>query len=136
MGGATEYPVGHVISIVDDDEASREALAVLIRSLGFAGESFESAAEFLAWPRLPETSCLIADINMPGMTGVELYRHLLRVGCPIPTILITAYPEDEGRARAMADGVIAYLSKPCSERALLGCVQSALQLSEGGHDPT
>lgn len=128
--------MGQVISIVDDDEASREALGVLIKSLGFTGEVFGSAAEFLASPRLPQTSCLIADINMPGMTGVELYRYLVKVGCPIPTILITAYPEDSGRARAVADGVIAYLSKPCSERALHGYVESALQLGKGGHDLT
>jgi FixJ family two-component response regulator len=133
-GYSAGVPVRSVISIVDDDEASREALAVLIKSLGFVGESFESAAAFLAWPRRAETACLIADINMPGMTGVELHRHLVKVGCRIPTILITAYPEDAGRARALADGVIAYLSKPCSEYVLLECVQSALQLGKADHD--
>lgn len=121
--------MGPVVSIVDDDEASRQALAALIKSLGYTGESFASAGEFLAWPRLFETSCLIADINMPGMTGIELHRHLVKVGCPIPTILITAFPEEASRARALADGVIAYLSKPCSEGTLLGYVQSALQLA-------
>lgn len=128
--------MGQVISIVDDDEASREALAVLIKSLGFAGETFGSAAEFLASPRLPQTACLIADINMPGMTGVELYRYLVRMDYRIPTLLITAYPENAGRARALADGVIAYLSKPCSESELLECVKSALQLGQRGHDLT
>ena len=120
-----------VIAIVDDDEASREALGFLIKSLGFCGEAFASAAEFLGWERLPETGCLIADINMPGMTGVELHRHLVKTGRAIPTVLITAYPDDSVRDRALADGVIAYLSKPCGESALLACVHSAL----GTHNP-
>ena len=118
--------VGPVIALVDDDEASREALGLLIKSLGFSGEVFASAAEFLGWKHLSETACLITDINMPGMTGVELHRHLVNAGCTIPTVLVTAYPDDSVRERALADGVIAYLSKPCSESALLSCVHSAL----------
>jgi FixJ family two-component response regulator len=125
-GYAAGLLVSAMIAIVDDDEASREALGFLTKSLGFPSEVFASAAEFLGWKRLSETACLIADINMPGMTGVELHRQLVKSGCSIPTVLVTAYPDDSVRERALADGVIAYLSKPCSESALLSCVHSAL----------
>jgi FixJ family two-component response regulator len=117
-----------VISIVDDDDESREAVALLVKSLNFAVETFAFAADFLAWPRLRETSCLIADVNMPGMSGVELHGQLVALGHAIPTILITAYPDDSVRARALADGVIAYLSKPCSDYLLLDLVRSALNV--------
>ena len=127
-------PVSPVIAIVDDDESSREALGLLIKSLGFSGEIFASAAEFLGWERFPETACLIADINMPGMSGMELHRHLVKTGRSIPTALITAYPDDSVRDRALADGVIAYLCKPCSERALLACIHSALQARKSDQD--
>lgn len=115
-----------LVSVVDDDDASRVAVAVLLNSLGFAVETFESAADFLAWPCLRHTSCLIADVHMPGMTGVELHRRLVALGHALPTILITAYPDDAVRARAIADGVIAYLAKPCSDAALLDVVRAAL----------
>src|SRR5262249_2291457 len=109
-----------LISIVDDDEGTREALAVLTRSFGFVAEPYSSAAEFLASNRVPMTACLIADVNMPGMTGLQLHRRLMRLGHAIPTVLITAYPDDAVRARAFRDGVIGYLSKPCSDATLLG----------------
>jgi FixJ family two-component response regulator len=115
-----------LISIVDDDDESREAVAVLVRSLDFAVETFACAADFLAWPRLRETSCLIADVNMPGMSGVELQCQLVRLGHTIPTILITAYPDDAIRARALANGAVAYLCKPCDQHVLLDLVCSAL----------
>jgi FixJ family two-component response regulator len=134
-GYSTGLLVSGVIAIVDDDEASREALGLLIKSLGFSGEVFASAAEFLGWPRLLETACLIADVNMPGMTGVQLHRHLVRTACPIPTVLITAYPDDSVRERALADGVIAYLSKPCNASALLEWIHSALQAPNPHHKP-
>lgn len=116
-----------LISIVDDDDASREAVAVLLYSLGFEVETFASPADFLAWPRLRHTSCLIADVHMPGMTGVELQRRLVALGHAVPTILITAYPDDAVRARAIADGAIAYLAKPCSDAVLLDLVRAALR---------
>ena len=81
------------ISIVDDDESIREAMEARMKSLGFHARTFSSAADFLAFPGIEHTSCLIADINMPHMTGVELYRRLVDLGYEIPTILITAYPE-------------------------------------------
>jgi FixJ family two-component response regulator len=119
------------IAVVDDDDDSREAVAVLVKSLGFAVETFSCGDDFLAWPSLRQTSCLIADVNMPGMSGVELHARLAMVGHAIPTILITAYPDETVRARAMADGVIAYLTKPCSDVVLLDLVRSALTGVDG-----
>src|SRR6202522_4519043 len=98
----------------------------LMRSLGYSAEAFPSAADFLASPRLVETACLIADINMPAMTGLELYRHLIDAGYAIPTILVTAYPDDDVRARALNDGVVCYLRKPVDEKRLMQCVRAAL----------
>ena len=118
-----------LISIVDDDESIREALADLIQSVGFRVRSFQSALDFLAFADIRDTSCLIADINMPRMTGVELHRRLVELGHAIPTILITAHPNDGVRARALADGVVSYLIKPFDDEALIGCVRSALQPS-------
>jgi FixJ family two-component response regulator len=130
-----ESSVSPLIAIVDDDAASREALGFLINSLGFSAEIFASAAAFLGWPRLLETACLFTDVNMPGMTGVQLHHHLVKTGCAIPTVLITAYPDASIRDRARADGVIAYLSKPCSPGALLGCIDSALQARRPDREP-
>src|SRR5215470_19465600 len=89
-----------LISIVDDDRFFRESMCRLMRSLGYAVNSFPSAADFLASPRLGETACLIADIHMPAITGLELYRHLVGAGRAIPTILVTAYPDDADQVRA------------------------------------
>ncbi len=116
-----------LISVVDDDEDVREALAGLMKSLGFKVEAFESAMDFLGSPHPGATGCLIADVHMPHMTGVELHRHLVKSGHAIPTILITAYPDDNVRTRALADGVICYLTKPFDEHALINCVRSALK---------
>src|SRR4029077_7617831 len=98
-----------LISIVDDDESMREAIKGLMRSLGYGVEAVASAQEFLSSRHVRGTSCLIADMQMPGMTGLELHRHLLASGRPIPTILITAYPDNGVRERALAAGVIGYL---------------------------
>lgn len=116
----------HLISIVDDDESVREATEALMKSFGFRVQAFASAVDFLASSDIEKTSCMIADINMPQMTGVELYQHLIAQGYAIPTVLITAYPDAKTRARALADGVICYLTKPFADEALLGCVRSAL----------
>ena len=99
-------------------------------SLGYAVEDFASAADFLSFPRLAETSCLIADVHMPAMTGVELHRHLIDVGRDIPTILVTGRPDDVERARALCDGVVCYLGKPISEERLVQCLHSALQCDD------
>lgn len=115
-----------MISIVDDDESVREATEAQMKSLGFNARTFPSATAFLASSHIRETSCLVADINMPETTGVELHGRLLSLGYTIPTILITAYPDDEVRERALADGVICYLVKPFEEDELLRCVHLAL----------
>ena len=115
-----------LISVVDDDESMREALRGLMKSLGFTAEAFASAEEFLSSRQLLRTSCLIADVQMPGMTGLELHRHLLASGKTIPTILITAYPNEGMRARALGDGVVCYLNKPFDENDLLCCIRSSL----------
>ena len=98
-----------------------------MRSLGYAVEAFASAADFLASPRLTETACLITDVHMPAMTGVELHRHLLDTGRAIPTILVTAYPDEAVRTRALSDGVICYLRKPIDEDKLMRCLGVALE---------
>jgi FixJ family two-component response regulator len=115
-----------LISIIDDDESMREAIKGLMRSLGYRVEAAASAQEFLSSRYVRLTSCLIADMQMPGMTGLELHRHLSASGKPIPTILITAYPDNGVRARALSTGVIGYLSKPFEEDDLLACIRSAL----------
>jgi len=117
-----------LISIVDDDEAVREAIRGLMKSLGYRAEAFASAEEFLNSRNLPGTSCLIADMHMPGMTGLELHRHLMSAGETIPTILVTAYPDESLRQRALADGVVCYLSKPFDENDLLAGLNASLNI--------
>lgn len=112
------------VSVVEDDRFFRESMRRLLRSLGYAVEAFPSAADFLASPRLTETSCLIADVHMPAMTGIELYRHLVTAGHTIPTILVTAYPDDVERAGALNDGVLCYLRKPVAEEYLKQCLRA------------
>ena len=117
-----------LISVVDDDESMREAVRGLMKSLGYTAQAFASGEEFLNSRQLPRTSCLIADVQMPGMTGLELHRHLVASGKTIPTILITAYPNDSARQRALADGVVCYLSKPFDESELLACIRSSINI--------
>lgn len=123
----TGPPTKSLIAIVDDDEQSLEAMTDLLKSAGFSTLAVGSAANFLASRRLVDTACLITDVNMPGMDGFELHRRLVQSGHAIPTILITAYPDETMRTRALSAGIICYLTKPCSEEALLGCVDSALR---------
>ena len=115
------------ISVVEDDRFFRESMSRLLRSLGYSVEAFPSAADFLASARLVETACLIADIHMPAMTGLELYKRLTDAGRAIPTILVTAYPDDDVRARALNDGVVCYLRKPVDEKHLMRCLRAALR---------
>jgi len=121
-----------LISIVDDDESMREAVRGLMKSLGYRVEAAASAEEFLRSPHVRRTSCLITDVQMPGMSGLELHQRLSTSGESIPTILITAYPDDSVRERALAAGVIGYLSKPLDENDLLACIRSALTLARSG----
>lgn len=115
-----------LISIVDDDESVREATRGLMCALGFAAEAFASGEAFLKSGRVKGTACLIVDMQMPGMTGLELHARLAASGRAIPTILITAYPDNRGRARALEAGIDCYLTKPFSEDALLDCIRSLL----------
>jgi FixJ family two-component response regulator len=115
-----------LISIVDDDESVREAVKGLIKSLGYNAAAFSSAEEFLLSRQVQQTACLILDINMPGMSGLDLHRHLASEGASIPTILITAYPDDRIRNSALHDGVLCYMVKPFDEDDLLSCIDQAL----------
>ena len=115
-----------LISIVDDDPSVREGLMDLLRSMGFVAETFDRAIDFLNSNRLHSTSCLIADVQMPGMTGLELNDRLIESGNIIPTILITAFPNPRDMARAQRAGVNCYLTKPFTEFQLLECIREAL----------
>jgi FixJ family two-component response regulator len=131
MAGSSELPKDRMpkrslISVVEDDQFFRESMRNLIRSLDYSVEAFSSAADFLASPRLIETVCLIADVNMPAMTGIELYGRLIDGGYTIPTILVTAYPNDVERAEALKNGVVCYLRKPIDEKHLVRCLRAAL----------
>jgi FixJ family two-component response regulator len=114
------------VSVVDDNLHFRASMQRLMRSLGYSAEAFASAAEFLASSRVQRTACLIADVNMPIMTGIELHRHLVETGQAIPTILVTAYPNEDDRVRAAREGVVCYLRKPIDEDELTVCLRMAL----------
>jgi FixJ family two-component response regulator len=116
-----------LISIIDDDRRFRESLRRLLRSSGYAAEAFPSAVEFLASAGIDETDCVIADINMPTITGIELHNRLVESGRAIPMILITAYPDEAVRSRALNDGVVCYLQKPFDEDDLMRCLRLALE---------
>ena len=119
-----------LVSIIDDDQFVRESTRRLLRSQGYSVEAFASAADFLASPRLVETACLIADVHMPTMSGIGLYRNLVEAGHSIPTILVTAYPNDVDRASALKDGVVCYLRKPVDDKHLIRCLREALNSDE------
>ena len=117
-----------LVSIIDDDEPFRDSMRKIIMLLGYAVESFPSAADFLRSHFVPEAACLVADVNMPGMTGLELHKHLAEQGHEIPTILVTAYFDEIMRERALRDGVAFFLSKPVDDEELEQCIRSALKL--------
>jgi len=129
-------PKKPVISIVDDDEIVREGTLDLVAAMGFAAVAFPSAADFLNSRHLHSTCCLIADVQMPSMTGIELHNRLAESGNTIPTVLITAYPDDRDRARALQAGVVCYLAKPCNYDDLLKCIRSALGPGKGRNENT
>ena len=122
-------PKAPLVSVVDDDEFFRDSMRRLIRSLGYTVEAFPPAGDFLASRRLGETACLIADIHMPVMTGLELYARLIELRHRIPTILVSAYPDGAARSRALHDGIVCYLRKPFDDNDLASCVRKAV---EGG----
>lgn len=129
-------PTKPLIAIVDDDEAVRLALQSLVRSVGLGARVFESAADFLASASLSRVACLLLDVNMPGMSGLALLRQLVASGHAIPTILITANPDDAARAEASRQGALCYLCKPFSEDDLLAWINVALGgAAAGGAKP-
>ena len=115
-----------MISIVDDDKSVRNAARALLKSLGYSPATFASAEEFLQSGRLKETACLITDVQMPGMSGVDLQDHLIASGDRTPVIFLTAFPEEELRERALAAGAFGFLTKPLSEESLIACLDKAL----------
>lgn len=117
-----------LISAVDDDESVREALEGLMRSVGIAVKTFSSAEEFLKSEHVRDTCCLIVDLRMPGMSGLDLQRRLIADRQSMPVIFITAHGSDTvARAEAFRNGAHAFLDKPLSEEALLKAVRSALE---------
>jgi len=117
----------NLISVVDDDESVRRTTTLLIESFGFRAAAFESAETFLNSGHLHDTSCLIIDVQMPGMDGLQLQSHLAAAGCGIPIIFITAYESKDSRQRAMQAGAAAFLGKPFSDEQLLQIIRSALR---------
>lgn len=115
-----------VISIIDDDASVRAALGSLVRSLGFTARTFESAESFLGSSNFAETSCIITDVQMPGMSGLDLQDNLRAAGSAIPTVFITAFPEEHLRARAEAGGAIGFLAKPFDGQALTSLLVNAV----------
>jgi FixJ family two-component response regulator len=120
-------PQASLIAIVDDDESMRESVAGLIRSLGYAATSFASAEAFLGSPRLTEADCLISDVKMKGMSGLDLLAHLRGLRPALPVILISAFIDPEMHRRAMAGQVFRLLGKPFDEVVMVECLRSALE---------
>src|SRR3984885_5470671 len=115
-----------MISVVDEDASTRVATDILLSERGYAVTTFASAAEFLKSRQLDETACVITDVRMPDMSGVELQTVLRNQGRSTPFIFITAFPEESARLRALHDGAVCFLSKPFDAPTLLRCVEAAL----------
>lgn len=117
-----------LISIVDDDALARDGIKELIESLGYKARTFVSAEDFLESGMIAETACLITDLQMPGLNGLELQEALRSQGCCIPIILITAFPNEKHRNRALEGGALDFLSKPFDESSLIQCLAAASKL--------
>jgi FixJ family two-component response regulator len=116
-----------LVAIVDDDDSVRGTLQELLRSAGFSSRAFESAEAFLGSGRQQETACLITDIRMPGMSGLELQARLNAERCRIPTVFITAHGDEEMRLQALRAGAVEFLSKPFDDEVLIECVRTAFE---------
>ena len=125
-------PKGPLIAIVDDDESIRDTTKDLLESAGFSAAAFARAASLLKSRRLSQVSCVIADMRMPTMTGLELLQHLVASNRAIPTILMTAYPDERAQAQAIRANVVGYLIKPFAADELLACVRRAVQRHDVG----
>jgi FixJ family two-component response regulator len=115
-----------MISIIDDDVCARQATEGVMRSAGYAVATYASAEDFLASDHINDTSCLVTDVHMPGLTGVELYQRLRADGFTAPTIVVTGQPDESMRTQVLAAGAIAFLSKPFAKKVLLGYLKAAL----------
>jgi FixJ family two-component response regulator len=115
-----------VIAIVDDDESFRHATLSFVRSLGYSAAAFPSADAFLNSNAVGSTDCLITDVQMPGMSGIELQNRLLAQGNRVPVIFVTAFPETEARGHALRAGAIGFLGKPFADENLINCLNKAL----------
>jgi FixJ family two-component response regulator len=122
-----QLPVTPLISVIDDDESVRMATTALARSLGHAVRSFASAQAFLESAYVDNTSCLIVDVQMPRMSGVELQSALLSQGRRIPIIFMTAFPDEKIRSRVLRSGAVGYISKPFRAQGLIECIDKALE---------
>jgi len=118
-----------VISIVDDDESVREATKSLVRSLGYSAVTFGSAEEFLESAQVMASACLITDVQMPGLSGVELQDRLIADGRSLPMIFVSAFPDERVQRQVLRSGAIAYLRKPFREERLIECIDAALKSS-------
>ena len=116
-----------LIAIVDDEEPVRDATKRLVRSMGYHACTFASADDFLKSEQVHDTSCLITDVQMPGLSGIDLQEHLVARGHCIPIIFMTGYPNDRVRTRAMNAGAVCFLNKPFSEDHFIGCIEKALK---------
>jgi FixJ family two-component response regulator len=125
-------PKGPLVAIVDDDKSIRDTTKDLLESAGFSAAVFARAASLLKSRRLSQVSCLITDMRMPKMTGLELHQRLVASNRAIPTILMTAYPDERSRAQASKANMVCYLIKPFAADALLACVRRALQRHDVG----
>ena len=117
-----------LISIVDDDALAREGIKELAESLGYRARTFISAEHFLESGVIAETACLITDLQMPGLNGLQLQEALRSQGCCVPIILITAFPDEKRRHRALEGGALGFLSKPFDESSLIQCLAIASKL--------
>jgi FixJ family two-component response regulator len=120
-----------MISIIDDDASVRAAVGNLLQSLGYIAQAFESAEEFLRSDYLDRTACVIADVHMPVMSGVELLALLRDQDRRVPFIFITAFPDERIRARAFSAGALGFLTKPFDQNHLIECLEQALRLDDG-----
>src|SRR3974377_2301344 len=117
-----------VISIVDDDALARDGIRELVEALGYKARTFISAEHFLESDVIAETACLITDLQMPGLNGLELQEALRSQGCCVPIILITAFPDDKNKNRAVKAGALGFLTKPFDESSLIKCLHAAIRL--------
>jgi FixJ family two-component response regulator len=123
-----------MIASVDDDASIREATMSLVRAAGLSTEAFDGAGDFLKSGKCGGMDCLVADVHMPGASGLELHGCLVEAGHPIPTVLITAYPDEAVRMRALQAGVAAYLTKPFTDDELLDSIHSAIAQRKAGSE--